>query len=284
MRSIVWNGDRAPTQAWGWTTVTAEPWYVTPTFSGYYHCGIDIPGSTGDTLRAARAGRVLAVGTGFLAIAVGGEADWYLHGTYVVSTGQQVAYGQVIGAIGNIAPPGGASFGAHLHFERQSTLRVTCNYPATSLNPVTVLEEDMPQFIRNLGPNPVGAIGEKGSTGKRHLNITEWNWQSITNHYAYQDVNQAQWDAIPDVGTFALSAADELLLQQAHDTIAGVAAAIAAAPAPTGLTAAQAQELQEAHDAVQKLTLTGALTPTQDANLQAAKDVLARVETSLKAA
>lgn len=139
MVSIVWTGDRTPTQGWGWTTVTAEPWYSTPTFSGYFHCGIDIPMNTGEPLRAARAGVVAAVGTGYLAIGVGSEMDWYLHGTYVVSRGQAIARGQLLGAAGNIAPPGGASFGSHLHFERQSTLALQCNFPSTSRDPVPVL-------------------------------------------------------------------------------------------------------------------------------------------------
>src|SRR5216684_7140611 len=98
MLSVVWSGDRTPTQAWGWTTLTVEPWYVTPTFSGHFHCGIDIPMDTGEPLHAARAGTVAYVGTGFLAVHVGTETDWYLHGSaYVVSPGQAVARGQLVG-------------------------------------------------------------------------------------------------------------------------------------------------------------------------------------------
>jgi hypothetical protein len=171
MLSIVWTGDRTPTQPWGWTTVTAEPWYDAGNFSGYFHCGIDIPMDTGEPICAARAGIVLAVGPGFLVIRVGSETDWYLHGSsYVVRVGQAVERGRLIGYAGDVAPPGGTSFGSHLHFERQSTLALYCNIPATSRDPIPVLEgafmatrADSPELFSMLDLLQLGIFGKEAS-------------------------------------------------------------------------------------------------------------------------
>jgi murein DD-endopeptidase MepM/ murein hydrolase activator NlpD len=89
---------------------------------GYYHKGIDIPRPVGTPIFAAAAGKVIDSGpaTGFgnwivvdhgngLKTVYGHMYSW---GVYV-HTGQKVAKGQKIGAVGD----DGESEGAHLHFE-----------------------------------------------------------------------------------------------------------------------------------------------------------------------
>jgi murein DD-endopeptidase MepM/ murein hydrolase activator NlpD len=87
---------------------------------GRLHAGIDIGAGYGTPIHAAASGRVVLAGwTGgygnYTCIDHGGGlATCYGHqSSYAVSSGAQVAQGQVIGYVGNT----GHSFGAHLHFE-----------------------------------------------------------------------------------------------------------------------------------------------------------------------
>jgi murein DD-endopeptidase MepM/ murein hydrolase activator NlpD len=87
---------------------------------GRLHAGIDIGVAYGTPIHAAASGTVVLAGwTGgygnYTCIDHGGGlATCYGHqSSYAVSSGAQVAQGQVIGYVGNT----GHSFGAHLHFE-----------------------------------------------------------------------------------------------------------------------------------------------------------------------
>jgi murein DD-endopeptidase MepM/ murein hydrolase activator NlpD len=87
---------------------------------GRLHAGIDIGVAYGTPIHAAASGTVVLAGwTGgygnYTCIDHGGGlATCYAHqSSYAVSSGAQVAQGQVIGYVGNT----GHSFGAHLHFE-----------------------------------------------------------------------------------------------------------------------------------------------------------------------
>jgi murein DD-endopeptidase MepM/ murein hydrolase activator NlpD len=85
-----------------------------------YHYGIDIDGSTGDPVRAARRGRVTVAGSydqcGGLEIHIdhgNGIASWYRHLSRIhVAEGAVVEAGTLIGRVGNT----GCSLGSHLHF------------------------------------------------------------------------------------------------------------------------------------------------------------------------
>ena len=84
------------------------------------HSGLDFGGRTGDPIRAAAAGRVSFVGTrsgygNVVEITHGnGLLTRYAHmSAWKARAGQQVAAGEVIGAIGST----GRSTGPHLHFE-----------------------------------------------------------------------------------------------------------------------------------------------------------------------
>jgi murein DD-endopeptidase MepM/ murein hydrolase activator NlpD len=85
-----------------------------------YHYGIDIDGSTGDRIRAARAGRVVVAGRydgcGGLEVHIDhgdGLVSWYRHLSRVdVRVGARVAAGTVIGRMGAT----GCVTGSHLHF------------------------------------------------------------------------------------------------------------------------------------------------------------------------
>jgi murein DD-endopeptidase MepM/ murein hydrolase activator NlpD len=84
------------------------------------HRGIDIDGNTGDPVRAAATGTVIAAGwvDACSGIAVGldhgrGLSSWYRHLSRVgVRVGQRVSVGSIIGRVGNT----GCSLGSHLHF------------------------------------------------------------------------------------------------------------------------------------------------------------------------
>jgi murein DD-endopeptidase MepM/ murein hydrolase activator NlpD len=85
-----------------------------------YHYGIDIDGTTGDPVRAARSGRVVVAGhydaCGGNEVHIehaDGLVSWYRHLSHVdVSVGDQVEAGDLIGRVGNT----GCSLGSHLHF------------------------------------------------------------------------------------------------------------------------------------------------------------------------
>ena len=89
--------------------------------SGRYHNGIDIDLNTGDTVRAAWAGKVRYAkwndgGFGNLIVIrhYNGLETFYAHlSKHLVAPDQEVAAGEVIGLGGNT----GRSYGAHLHFE-----------------------------------------------------------------------------------------------------------------------------------------------------------------------
>ena len=88
---------------------------------GYYrmHNGVDMACPQGTPIYAARSGKVTTATYGtdagyYVSINHGdGYASVYMHMThYVVSAGQYVSQGQLIGYVGST----GASTGAHLHF------------------------------------------------------------------------------------------------------------------------------------------------------------------------
>jgi murein DD-endopeptidase MepM/ murein hydrolase activator NlpD len=112
------------TQEWGPTSFALEPPY---TYNGHYyphfHTGIDMASGCGTPILAAKAGVVLASGrplwpydSGYGVILDHGDGirTWYWHITsqVLVSPGQIVNTGQVIGYEGNT----GYSTGCHLHF------------------------------------------------------------------------------------------------------------------------------------------------------------------------
>ena len=90
----------------------------------HFHDGIDIAGNPGTPIRAAAAGVVAFVGwnpwesvPAFIVVIAhgGGLSTLYAHlqGDYVVSQGQSVQRGQLIGYMGST----GFALGTHLHFE-----------------------------------------------------------------------------------------------------------------------------------------------------------------------
>jgi murein DD-endopeptidase MepM/ murein hydrolase activator NlpD len=91
---------------------------------GRAHQGVDIDGETGDPVRAAAAGVVLASGTGVKGFSgygtivivahVEGMTTLYAHLSRVsVLAGQPVRAGDIVGAMGCT----GSCSGSHLHFE-----------------------------------------------------------------------------------------------------------------------------------------------------------------------
>jgi len=85
-----------------------------------FHYGIDIDGTTGDPVRAARRGRVIVAGSydacGGLEVHIDhgdGLASWYRHLSRIdVAKGTLVEAGTLIGRVGDT----GCSLGSHLHF------------------------------------------------------------------------------------------------------------------------------------------------------------------------
>lgn len=112
------------TQEWGPTTFRLEPPYTYHgTYYPHFHGGIDIGNGCGTPIRAVGNGTVAASGqplwpwdSGYgVVISHGsGVTSWYWHlrAQVVVSKGQSVSIGQVIGYEGNT----GNSTGCHLHF------------------------------------------------------------------------------------------------------------------------------------------------------------------------
>lgn len=110
----------APSSAgYGWPTCTR----MTSGFGyrwGRLHKGIDLGGNVGDPIAAARAGTVVFAGSqgayGNLVLVDHGDGvvTAYAHQSQMlVSVGQSVARGELIGQVGNT----GRSTGPHLHFE-----------------------------------------------------------------------------------------------------------------------------------------------------------------------
>ncbi|MBO5837636.1 MAG: M23 family metallopeptidase, partial [Oscillospiraceae bacterium] len=95
-------------------------WRIHPLYGDRrFHYGIDLAASTGTPIVATRSGVVAAASrnssAGFYVTLdhKDGYTSKYLHMThYIVSPGQKVSAGQVIGYVGST----GASKGAHLHF------------------------------------------------------------------------------------------------------------------------------------------------------------------------
>jgi murein DD-endopeptidase MepM/ murein hydrolase activator NlpD len=111
----------AQTTAWRWPLIGPITQRFGESLTKYgFHYGIDIDGSTGDPVRAARSGIVTTAGhhdeCGGLQVHVDhgdGFVSWYRHLSRVdVAKGTRVAAGDRIGAVGNT----GCSLGSHLHF------------------------------------------------------------------------------------------------------------------------------------------------------------------------
>ncbi|MGZ8563916.1 MAG: murein hydrolase activator EnvC family protein [Candidatus Limnocylindria bacterium] len=112
------------TQNWGPTTFLLEgPYTYRGTYYPHFHGGIDLANGCGTPIRAVGSGTVQASGrplwpwdSGYgVVISHGsGVLSWYWHlkAQVVVSPGQHVSFGQVIGYEGNT----GNSTGCHLHF------------------------------------------------------------------------------------------------------------------------------------------------------------------------
>lgn len=109
--------------AWRWPLVGPITQYFGQSLTIYgFHYGIDIDGQTGDPVRAARAGVVIAAGhvasdpCGGLEVRIDhgdGFVTWYHHFSQVdVHVGERVDAGTLIGRVGAT----GCAFGSHLHF------------------------------------------------------------------------------------------------------------------------------------------------------------------------
>jgi murein DD-endopeptidase MepM/ murein hydrolase activator NlpD len=112
------------TQEWGPTSFAMEPSYVYQgVYYPHFHGGIDMAGGCGTPILASKAGVVVASGQplwpydpgyGVVIDHGGGIQTWYWHITtnVVVSPGQVVNTGQIVGYEGST----GFSTGCHLHF------------------------------------------------------------------------------------------------------------------------------------------------------------------------
>jgi len=110
-------------------------WRIHPVY-GYpkFHTGVDLAGPKGTPILASRAGTVTAAtynsGSGYYVTVNHGDgfSTSYLHLThYIVSVGDTVAAGQVLGYMGST----GVSTGPHLHF--------TVYYNGNTVNPVNYI-------------------------------------------------------------------------------------------------------------------------------------------------
>lgn len=121
------GGSDAPASSAKWLRPTnyvrvSSPygWRTHPIYGDYrFHYGVDLSASSGTPIYASRGGRVTIAtysssGGYYVEINHGdGFSSRYLHMThYIVSVGQTVSAGQVIGYVGST----GASTGPHLHF------------------------------------------------------------------------------------------------------------------------------------------------------------------------
>lgn len=112
------------TQEWGPTTFWLEPPYTyRGTYYPHFHGGIDLANGCGTPIRAVGKGTVKASGrplwpwdSGYGVVISHGSGVhswyWHLRAQVIVSPGQAVSIGQVIGYEGNT----GNSTGCHLHF------------------------------------------------------------------------------------------------------------------------------------------------------------------------
>ena len=112
------------TQEWGPTSFVLEPAYVyNGVYYSHFHTGIDISDGCGTPVHAVGDGTVVASGRplwpwdtsyGVYLDHGGGYLTvyWHLQGRVIVTAGQEVKLGQVIGYEGNT----GNSTGCHLHF------------------------------------------------------------------------------------------------------------------------------------------------------------------------
>lgn len=112
-----------------------------------YHTGQDFPAATGTPVYAASSGVVSGnmsaagwAGSNYVTINhAGGSSTLYAHlSGRVVSAGQPVKAGQLIGYVGNV----GRSFGSHLHFEY---------YPAGTLPGDVYSAADPMSWLRSIG-------------------------------------------------------------------------------------------------------------------------------------
>lgn len=121
------GGQDAPSDDGGW--ICPVPWYVLTSPFGYrvhpiygdwrFHSGVDLACSEGTPIYAARSGKVISAGWNdsmgyYVQINHGdGFSSIYMHMThFVVSSGEYVSQGEVIGYVGST----GDSTGDHLHF------------------------------------------------------------------------------------------------------------------------------------------------------------------------
>lgn len=142
LKKLALQGENPPSSA-TWVTPTTG-WRLTSAFGmrlhpvlGYYrmHNGIDMATAQGTPVYATRAGKVTktayqAGGAGnYVSINhLDGFSSIYMHMThYIVSEGQTVTAGQIIGYVGST----GISTGAHLHFG--------VSYAGTYVNPLAYI-------------------------------------------------------------------------------------------------------------------------------------------------
>ena len=122
------DGDNAPVSSAGWRSPLTKPSYITSPFGmrlhpvhkvWKMHKGVDLASSRNDKIVAVRSGVVSratydSAGGWYVVVNHGdGFSSVYMHMThFVVSAGQTVSQGQLLGYVGNT----GVSTGAHLHF------------------------------------------------------------------------------------------------------------------------------------------------------------------------